>query len=411
MEPNVDTPVADRGISGGGDAPRERVSVRDSLRNAFDDARRDEGARSSEREAPEDETIEEEVVEAAEGDETPVEEPDEGIDTPVVERDEAEPAAPKPIAAPTSWTKEAKAEWAKTPDRIKKEVLKREKDMERGVEAIKSKYAEVDQALAPYMPTIQQFGKTPGQAVGQLFAWFDALAKNPDEAFPALIQSYKYNPEKMLAKYGYFRRPPQQQQQPQPNGQMPNGQGQTGQQPEVPVHPAVQAYINKIEQRLGTFENQVGQQFNALGQHFTEQSAAKTQEMLERWAADKPHFESVRTLMGHLLTPDPTSGIAAIPLRDGKVDLDAAYDAAVYASPSVRAMVLAESQAKADAARKAKQEAAVKAQQEKTEKARRASGSISTSAPGLEVSRRSTPSKGVSVRDSLKAAISELSDR
>jgi len=47
---------------------------------------------------------------------------------------------------------------------------------------------------------IRQFGKTPGQAVGQLFSWFDALAKNPDEAFPALIKSYKYNPDQMLAK-------------------------------------------------------------------------------------------------------------------------------------------------------------------------------------------------------------------
>jgi len=196
----------------------------------------------------------------------------------------------------------------------------------------------------------------------------------------------------------------------QPNGQVQNGQVQPA-QPEGEIPPVVQAYINKLEEKLTGFQNQVGQQFNGLAQGFAEQNAAKTQEMLERWAADKPHFNQVRTLMGHLLTPDPNTGQAAVPLRDGKVDLDAAYEAAVYASPEVRSLVLADQQAKADAARKAKQEANLKMQQEKTAKARQASGSLTKSAPSGEVSRRQVPEKGKTVKESLREAIAQLSDR
>jgi hypothetical protein len=218
----------------------------------------------------------------------------------------------------------------------------------------------------------------------------------------------------MLAKYGYYRAKPGQQ----PNGQAQqaqNGQVQPGQQPAV-IDPAVQAYISNLEQKLDQkltgYQQQVGQQFSGFQQHVAEQNAAKTQEMLERWATDKKYFDRIRTKMGYLLSPDPTSGQALIPLKDGKVDLDEAYSQAIWMDPEIRQEILAEQQVQADAARKSKQTEAIKAQQEKSEKARRASGSLVTSSPGSEVGRRgSAPGKSVSVRDSLKAAISELSDR
>lgn len=424
MDLNTESPVDTRTPPGGADssreAPRERLSLKDELRKSFDEARSRDEVRSRDTERPEDEEVAEEVTEPETTE--PEVEADSGVETPEVGATGTEErAVPKTQAAPAAWTKESKAEWAKLPEKIRKEVLKREADVEKGVKALKDQYKEIDDAIAPYATTIQQFGKTRGQAVTQLFSWFDALAKNPDQAFPALIQSYKYDPRRIIQ--AFFPQALQQWQQMQQqlqakNGQARNGQAQTGQQPAGAIPPAIQSYINKLEenqtklqQQLGGFQEQVGQQLSGWNQHFAEQNAARTQQELERWATDKPHFEKVRVLMGHLLTPDPTSGQAAIPLKDGKVDLDAAYDYAVYASPEVRAMILAEQQAQADAARKAKQAAAVKAQQEQTEKARRASGSITSSSPGAEVSRRDSQSKGLSVKDSLRAAIKELSDR
>jgi hypothetical protein len=413
--PPVDDRDLDRGVEDRGSdrdrgrdrEPQRPVSVRESLKRSFEDARRDE---------PDDEPDDRQLR---------TREPEEPTDTEPVETPEGEEqerteprARAESQAAPSAWDKVAKAEWANLPEKVKAAVIKREKDVEKGVQSLKNQYAEVDQAIAPYQQTIRQFNKTPGQAVGQLFAWFDALAKDPDQAFPALLQSYRYDPRRLMASYGIdldkviqVHQWMQQQQQGQ-SQQTQNGQYQQGQpQQEEQISPAVQAYINRLEERLNGFQNQVGQTFNGLAQNFQEQQQAKTQEMLETWAQGKPHFEAVRVMMGHLLTPDPNTGQAAIPLKDGRVDLDAAYDAAVHANPEIRAQVWADQQAQAEAARQAKQAEALKAQQDKVSKARRAAGSVTSSAPGAEVSRRQVPSKGLSVRESLKAAIGELSDR
>ena len=392
---------------------RERPSVRDELRRSFADARRDDETRETREpeveEEPAEEAVETEAVTEAESTERTTEARGAGES----EDTEAEPSTKRETqAAPTAWSKEAKAAFTHLPDHVKKAVIKREADVEKGIKSLKDNYKEIDEAIAPYVPMIRQFQKTPGQAITQLFSWFDALAKNPDEAFPALIKSYKYNPDAMLAKYGYVRK-----QQPQPqNGQVQNGQvqqnGQTqpGQQPVDAVPPHIQQYITKLEQRQNQLEQQVGQQFNNLGQYYQEQNAAKTQEMLEQWSRDKPHFDRVRVKMGYLLTPGP-DGAAAIPLRDGKVDLDEAYSQAVWMDPEIRQEILAQQQTQAEATRKAKQEAAQKAAQDKADKARRTATSLTSSAPGAEVSRKDKSSVGLSVRDSLKNAIKELSDR
>src|SRR5258706_10186441 len=231
---------------------RERPSVRDELRRSFAEARRDDETR----ETREPEVEEEPVVEEAAETETPAEaEPTERTTEArgagESEDTEVEPSTKRETqAAPAAWSKEAKAAFTHLPEHVKRAVVKREADVEKGIKNLKDSYKEIDEALAPYVPMIRQFQKTPGQAVAQLFSWFDALAKNPDEAFPALIKSYKYNPDAMLAKYGYVRK---QQPQQQPNGQVqnvqtqPNGQAQPGQQPDVPIPPSVQQYINKLE--------------------------------------------------------------------------------------------------------------------------------------------------------------------
>ena len=118
------------------------------------------------------------------------------------------------------------------------------------------------------------------------------------------------------------------------------------------------------------------------------------------WAKDKPHFEKVRVLMSQLIA----SG--AVPLKEGRVDLDGAYDAAIYANPEVRGTVQAE-QAKAAAAATAAAAAKEKAaQQAAADKARKTSVSLSPSAPGQPVVGKNKKS-GKSVRESLMQAIEE----
>ena len=100
------------------------------------------------------------------------------------------------------------------------------------------------------------------------------------------------------------------------------------------------------------------------------------------------------------------------PLANGNADLDKAYDAAIFAMPEVRAKVFAAQQAQEEAKRKAASDAEAKAQKEKLEKARKASGSLSLSAPGLPPGPQTKKQgRGTSVRDSIAGAVREVTEK
>jgi hypothetical protein len=364
--------------------PTERRTVRESLERTFEDARRDE--QRTQRDQRRDTNRRDETgkfVQPEEKQETETEvEPKE-----VVTEVTTQP--------PTAWTKEAKEAWGSLPEHVQAAITKREADTEKGVTELKAKYSEIDKALAPHVEAIKRFNKTPAEAVKQLFDWFQALAQNPDQAFPALIKSYNYDPNKIVAAFGLQTQPPKQE-------------TKTEEQPEGDIPPAVQSYITKLEEKLNGLQAQVGQQLDGVMRNVAEQSMAKTHETLNMWAKDKPHFEEVRTMMGHLLTPDPNTGVAAVPLKDGKVDLDTAYDMAVWARPDIRNKIMAEEKSKMEAAHKAKVAAEAKAQKEQAEKAKRASGSLPTGTPGADVAKRQQ-TRGKSVKESIRQSIEELS--
>lgn len=302
----------------------------------------------------------------------------------VVEQEQpVTPAAPA-TEPPAAWPKEAKETWAQLPPAAQAAVLKREQDTQKGVDALKASYAEMDQALAPHIESIRRHGHSPGQAIAQLFSWFQALANNPDVAFPALAKSFNYEMKSAA--------------QPM----QPQAQQATEDQPEGEVPLAVQQYINEMKGELAALKQEFGQQVHGLHATFQQQSEAKTQELVQTWSKDKPHFEAVRQLMGQLIA----SG--AVPLKEGRVDLDGAYEMAVYSHPEVRAKLIAEQQAKRDAEIKAKQEATIKAQQAAAAAAKAKQVSVTSAAPGGQVAKTQQQKKGTSVRESLQAAIDEV---
>jgi len=330
------------------------------------------------------------------------EEPEaEGGDEPAVEGQEAAAAAGAEAGAegeegaavaawtpPEGWTKEAKAEAGKVPAVVQAAITKRETDMAKGVAEIKQRYNEIDQALQPHIEQIRRHGHTPGQAVNQLFSWFEALQNSPDQAFPALMQSFRYDPKRLL---GQQKEPAAEANVEQPAGDVP---------------PAVQEYITKLEQRQAAMEQAITNKFGALENTFAEQSYAKTNDILRNWSKDKPHFEDVRGAMAHFIG----SGLVP-PLEDGSADLDKAYDMALYAMPEVRTKVLADQAAKAAADRKAKADTEKKVQQAAADKARRAGLSIQGGAPGAAVaSQGKAKSKSKSVRESIEEARQELAE-
>jgi hypothetical protein len=282
--------------------------------------------------------------------------------------------------APDAFAKEAKAEWANVPQVVQTAILKREQDMAKGVQELKDKYSDIDKVLAPHVEGIRKQGHTPAEAVNQLFAWMQALAANPDVAFPALARSFGYDPTR-------FANAPAQQQQQQVQDQQ-----QQQQQPD------------QMPPWFAQFQQQYEQQIKGIYNDMAVQSQAKTQEILDNWSKGKEHFEAVRHLMAQMIT----SG--AIPLKNGQVDLDAAYDAAIWAHPEVRAAVLAgQEQQRIDAVKK-KQDAERKAQAEQAEKARKAAVSVGGGAPGGtgEANSKKPGQKGKSVRESIMEAREQL---
>lgn len=301
-------------------------------------------------------------------------------------------AAPK-TQPPEGWAADAKAEWAKVPAQVQAAVTKREADVAKGVQELRARYSDIDQALAPRMDIIRSHGHTPAQAVNQLFSWFEALSAQPAVAFPALAQSFRFDLKSLIEGT------------PAAPAKAADGTVAAG-QPEGEVPAAVQHYIKQLEGKLGTMEQNIVQRFGALESTFQQQSQAKTEEILAHWAKDKPHYEEVRSLMAHLI------GSGAVPPTDnGQADLDKAYDMALYAMPEVRAQVLAAQQQAADKARKDKEAAERTAQQAQADKARKANVSVTSAAPGGSVASPGKPKvKGRSVKESLMDSINELSE-
>lgn len=319
---------------------------------------------------------------AAEAAEAPVE----GEGTP-----EGQQAA---VQAPEGFSAEAKAAWAETPPTVQAAIVKREADMTKGVEDLKNKYKELDSAIAPHMEAIRRVNQTPAKAVEQLFAWFQALSANPKVAFPALLQSFQQKPEDIFGP-GVAQGQAQPGQPVQPAAEA---------QPAGDVPPAVQKYINEMQAKLEQFNQAFTQKFGNLEQTFAAQSQAKTDEQLALWSKDKPHFEAVRQLMANLIASN------AVPLKNGQVDLDRAYEMAIYADPTVRTQVLTAQQEAAKKAAVAKAAAEKKAQQEAADKARKTAVSVSGAAPGAPGTPGKPTGKRKTVRESLNEAMEQLQE-
>lgn len=293
------------------------------------------------------------------------------------------------VEPPAALSKEAKAEWAQTPPAVQAAFVKREEDIARGVAALKQHYNDIDTALKPRLDVIRAHGQTPAQAVNQLFSWFEALNQDRERvkngqapiAFINLLQSFGLHPQSLYMQ--------QDQQQ--------DDQGQAD---------PVQRYIKQLEDRLAKIEGETGQRLGALQGTLEEQSYNRTQEFLEAWSQGKPHFEEVRQTMGRLIAA------GAVPLLpNGRADLDKAYDMALYAVPEVRAKVLADQKKREEQERRQKLNGERAAQQSQSDRARRAAVGLAPSAPGAPAGQQQkNQKKGLSVAESLREAIKEVSD-
>lgn len=236
---------------------------------------------------------------------------------PVTETDEASEASPAPAGEappkmPVSWPKDQAEAWSKLDKPAQEYILRRESEFEKGIQQKSEKYKpyeELDKIFEPWRERWQLEGASPAVKVQQLLAAQAYLDKNPVEAIQWLANSYGVN-------LGQAAQPVQQQ----------------------PQDPVVQ--------KLRELDEWKAQQEAAS----RSQAEASLKSEIDGFKASgkAPHFDAVRADMAKLL-------------QAGVVEtLQDAYERAVWANPTTRAIVQDE-QRKAEAAKAAEEAKKAKA--------------------------------------------------
>jgi hypothetical protein len=329
-------------------------------------------------------------------------EPKDGDEPPAVGEGDEPPAPPvEEVPLPDGFPKELKTEWDKAPAAIKTAMIKRVQDMTAGVEQLKQRYSLIDKAIEPHTDALRQMNATPADAVDRMFLWFKALAGSPEHSFPALAKSMGIDWAKLAPGATA----------PVPGTVDPAG-AQPGGAPEIPE--PIRQYVGQLEghvRQLTEYVQQIGGRFGNVEQNINTQNEARTRENLALWSSGKEFFEEVRADMAKLIE----TGV--IPLKaDGQVDLDTAYERAIYFNPDVRVKVLAKQQQADTQVQQQSKEAATTAQTTQAAKARKAAGgslpaTTTPGTPGANGSGKGKPGQKLSVRDSLKASIAQLRDQ
>ena len=212
-----------------------------------------------------------------------------------------EPLAEPLVQAPNTWKKDVAEKWSALPAEVQSEISRREADFHKGIEQYKEKASladEFNQAIQPYMATLQSTGLRPSQAIQSLLQSDHLLSYGTPAQKSAAVKS--------LADYY----------------NLDLNQAQTEQQD--PIDPNV----SSLQQKVSHLENFINQKNNAE-QQASEQALYSE---LERFKSDPahPHYETVRNHMAALLQAQQAT------------TLDEAYEQAVYANPTTRATLVAQ---------------------------------------------------------------------
>jgi hypothetical protein len=276
---------------------------------------------------------------------------------PEAQQEEEPPVWRRP---PASWKKDYHEVWAKADPKMQEYAWQREEQMRAGVEPLLSKAQFADamqEAISPYMTTIQGLGLTPDKAVAALME-ADHKLRNSDpqtrmQYFAQLAQSYGINLGAM--------------------------QGQQGQMPQQAVDPTVWALQNELNKVRGEVMGWKQQQEMMENQSLLNE--------INQFSLKAEYFEDVRPTMIQLLQ----SGVAQT--------LEDAYDKAIRLDPNLFEQMTKAQQAEVAAKQAKEQNRAAKA-------ARAAAVSVRSATPGVNTAPKSSDRRAL-----LEEALSEIEAR
>lgn len=275
---------------------------------------------------------------------------------------EAEAQA-EPIRPPAAWSAQAKADFAALPKHVQEEVLKRERDMDKGLQDRASqlkRYEPLENVIGPHRDRIHMAGMDEAGYVRSLIA-ADEMLRGPNklQAMAQIAQGYGID----LRAFA--------------QGQQPGAPLAQGQQP----NPAqLTPQYQQLAQTVAQLQQTIAQQQSAAQQA----EAAQHQAAIDSFAKDHLYFENVRPDMAALI-------------RSGQAqDLASAYDMACWSRPDIRPLLLREQETK----RLADEAEAARA---KASQARQAGGSIAGS-PSPGASPTASANSNGSIEDDVRAA-------
>jgi hypothetical protein len=205
--------------------------------------------------------------------------------------------AVRALGAPETWTKDAIAEWAKTPPRVQQEILKREEDMHRGLEQYKERAdlgTRYDKVVEPYRPILAAENIDPVELFNSFAGNHYLLTRGtPEQKIDLaanLLTSYGIDPAAVAAKLANY----------------------------VPPSPETLA----IQQRL-----------DAADKREADRIARENETRMATFAREVDAFASDPA---NIYFEEVGNDIAAL-LKSGQAtDLKSAYDKAVYLNPVTR---------------------------------------------------------------------------
>lgn len=268
-----------------------------------------------------------------------------------------EPETPgaEPIRPPASWSAQAKSDFATLPPHIQQEVIKRERDIEKGLGKRASelkRWEPLDQVIAPHRERWQSHGVDEATAIGQLIAADAYLRRDAASAIRDLAQAYGLDIRTLA--------------------QQPSGQPD-------PLQP--------LFGRIQTLEQQLAAQAETARQ--AEQ--AQVSKAIEAFKKDATYFEEVKDAMAVLIQNGMANGDTY------EARLKDAYDRATWANPDIRALIQKDqSRAQQD----------LVAEREKAAKAKAAGGSLNGSSNGAAVD-----GPAPTLRDEIRRSMNQAAGR
>jgi len=248
------------------------------------------------------------------------------VDTPPV----AAPVVVPPEVQRLGLRKDEAEAFATASEAVKAAFVRRSEEMHKGLEQFRSKAQfgdAMERAVTPFAATIQAMGIHPAEAVQKLMAADHSLRYGTPEQKQQMFA-------RMAQQYGVDL-------------------GQVSQVEQPYVDPNVSALQQQVQQLHGWIQQRT------MAEEQRDTAALNSE--IQRFSIDpaNKHFGAVVNDMVGLIQ----SGIVSEQGKTQRQVLEEAYERAIYANPTVRAQVLAEQQAQADARRKA--EANQKAQEAK----------------------------------------------